>query len=232
MLRRELVEYYQNTEKELERLAAQRYLYSRAKRVSAIQVALDLITPIVIATIIVISPSFDVYGAFISVAVAVLEVTLETYQSSRKKQAADIQEIFDCDVLKLESHELKKRRRPLTETIFEAAKSYERKDPNFSALKNWYPPIVEKIPMHLARLVCQRLNCWWHSQLRRRYIQAVGAVLLILFFFVLLFTLINCLTLANFFLPVFFPLLHPFIWGIRDYLHQNEAADDKDELRN
>src|SRR5258708_39672485 len=210
----------QNTDKQLQRLAAQRYLYSRAKHVLEIQVALDLLTPIVIAVVVAIFPSFDFYGAFLGIAVAVLDVTLETYQSSRKKQAADIQEIFDCDVLKLESHELKKRRRPLTETIFEAAKSYERKDPNFSALKNWYPPIVEKIPLHLARLVCQRINCWWDSQLRRRYVQAVQVVLLILFFFVLLFSLINGLTLPKFFLPLLFPLLPTFILPIRAYLHQ------------
>ena len=56
-------------------------------------------------------------------------------------------------------------------------------------------------------------------------------VLLILFFFVLLFSLINGLTLAKFFLAVLFPLLPTFIWAVREYLHQNEAANDKDELR-
>ncbi len=221
----------QNTEKQLQRLAAQRYLYSRAKHVLEIQVAFDLFTPIVIAIVVAVFPGFDIYGAFLSVAVAVLDVTLETYQTSRKKQAADIQEIFDCDVLELESHELRKRRRPLTETIFEAAKSYKRKDPHFTNLKNWYPPIVEKIPLHLARLVCQRINCWWDSQLRRRYIQTVGFVLLFLCFFVFLIGLINGLTLAKFFLAVALPLLPSFIWAIREYLHQSEAANDKDELR-
>jgi len=221
----------QNTDKQLQRLAAQRYLYSRAKHVLEIQVTFDLLTPIVIAVMIAIFPSFDIYGAFVAVAVAILDVTLETYQSSRKKQAADIQEIFDCDVLILESHELKKRRRPMTETIFEAAKRYKRKDPHFSALKNWYPPIVEEIPLHLARLVCQRINCWWDSQLRRRYVQAVSTVLVILFIIVLLFSLINGLSLAKFFLAVLIPLLPTFIWTIREFLHQSEAANDKDELR-
>jgi len=221
----------QNSEKQLERLAAQRYLYSRAKHVLEVQVAFDLLTPIIIAVAIAIFPRFEVYGAFISVAVAILDVTLETYQSSRKKQAADIQETFDCDVLRLESHELKKRRRPLTETIFEAAKRYKRKDPHFTALKNWYPPIVENIPLHLARLVCQRLNCWWDSQLRRRYVQAVGTVLVILFIILLLFSLINGLSLAKFFLAVLIPLLPTFIWAVREFLHQNDAANDKDELR-
>src|SRR5215472_15339585 len=97
----------QNTPRQLERLAAQRYLYSRAKDVLKLQTGLDLLTPIVIAVLVTFFPAFDVYGAAIAVAVAVLDVSLDQYQSSRKKQAADIQEMFDCDVLGLEYQEIK-----------------------------------------------------------------------------------------------------------------------------
>jgi SMODS-associating 4TM effector domain len=221
----------QNTQQQLERLAAQRYLYSRAKGVLGIQLALDLLSPLVLATIVAFVPSFDAYAAFIGVVAGVTDLLLESYESSHKRRAADIQEIFDCDVLELECRDLQVRRRPITEIIMEAARDYKRSDPNYSDLIDWYPPVVEKIPLYLARLVCQRINCWWDSQLRRRYVGVVVIILLFLCASVFAIGLINGLTVAKLFLAVIFPLLPTFIWAYREIKGQTEAASEKDELR-
>src|SRR5260370_42237271 len=176
------ISHDQNTPQQLERLAAQRYLYSRAKNMLKIQTAFDLLTPIVIAILVAFFPAFDVYGAPIAVGVAVFDFFLDQYQSSRKKQAADIQEMFDCDVFGLECQELKVRRRPIAEIIMDAAKKYRRTDPTYSYMQNWYPPVVGGIPLPLARLVCQRVNCWWDAELRRRYVQGVVVIALVITF--------------------------------------------------
>ncbi len=221
----------QNTQQQLERLAAQRYLYSRAKSVMGIQLALDLLSPLVLATIVAFTPSFDAFAAFIGVCVGATDLLLESYESSHKRRAADIQEIFDCDVLELECHDLQVRRRPITEIIMEAARDYKRIDPYYSHLKDWYPPIVAKIPLYLARLVCQRINCWWDSQLRRRYVGLVVIVLLVLCTSVFAIGLINGLAVAKLFLAIIFPLLPTFIWAYREIKGQTEAANEKDDLR-
>ena len=127
----------QNSPKQLARLAAQRYLYSKAKKVLEVQVVLDVFTPLLIAALMVIFPGFEVYGAVISVGIALLDLVLDKYQSSRKKQAAGIQEMFDCDVLGLECPEIKKRRHPITEIVLEAARRYKRIEPTFASLQNW-----------------------------------------------------------------------------------------------
>ncbi len=103
----------QNTQRQLERLAAQRYLYSRAKKVLEIQIVCDVLTPIIAAILVAVFPGFDVYGAFIGISVAILDFLLDNYQSSQKKRASDIQEMFDCDVLCLNCQEIKVRRRPI-----------------------------------------------------------------------------------------------------------------------
>ncbi len=221
----------QNTRQQLERLAAQRYLYSRAKKVLEIQIACDVLTPIIAAILVAVFPDFDVYGAFIGISVAVLDFLLDNYQSSQKKRASDIQEMFDCDVLCLNCQEIKVRRRPINELILEAAEKYKRTDSTYAKLQNWYPPIVEKIPLHLARLVCQRINCWWDAQLRRRYIQLVGIILLVISFIVILLGFIKAMDLGRFFLVIVFPLLPAYIWATREYLGQTEAANEKEELR-
>lgn len=223
--------YEQNTQRQLERLAAQRYLYTRAKKFLEIQIACDVLTPIIAAILVAIFPRFDVYGAFIGIGVTVLDFILDNYQSSQKKRASDIQEMFDCDVLCLNCQEIKVRRRPINEIILEAAKQYKRTDSTYAKLQNWYPPIVEKIPLHLARLVCQRINCWWDAQLRRRYIQLVIIVLLLISLIVILLGFIKAMDLGRFFLVIVFPLLPAYIWAIREYLGQTEAANEKEELR-
>ena len=225
------ISHDQNTPHQLERLGAQRYLYSRAKDVLKMQTALDLLTPIVIAILVAFFPAFDIYGAFIAVSIAALDFFLDQYQSSRKKQAADIQEMFDCDVFGLECQELKVRRRPITEIVIEAAKKYRRTDPTYSHMQNWYPPIVEMIPLPLARLVCQRVNCWWDAQLRRRYVQWVVVIVLVITFIVILLSIRNGMSLGRFFLVIVAPLLPTYIWAAREYRGQIDAANDKEELR-
>lgn len=221
----------QNTPRQLERLAAQRYLYSRAKNVLKIQTGFDLITPIIIAVLVAFFPAFDVYGAVIAVAIAVLDVFLDQYQSARKKQAADIQEMFDCDVFGLECQELKVRRRPINEIIMDAAKKYKRTDPMYTALQSWYPSVVERIPLPLARLVCQRINCWWDAQLRRRYVQWVLVIALVITFIVVLLSIHNGMSVGKFFLVIVAPLLPTYIWTVREYRGHTDAANEKEELR-
>src|SRR5260370_6151369 len=225
------ISHDQNTPQQLERLAAQRYLYSRAKNMLKIQTAFDLLTPIVIAILVAFFPAFDVYGAPIAVGVAVFDFFLDQYQSSRKKQAADIQEMFDCDVFGLECQELKVRRRPIAEIIMDAAKKYRRTDPTYSYMQNWYPPVVEKISLPLARLVCQRINCWWDVELRRRYVQGVVIIALVITFIVILLSIHNGMSIGKFFLVIVAPLLPTYIWAIREYLGQTDAANEKEELR-
>jgi len=221
----------QNAQQQLERLAAQRYLYSNAKSIMLVQLTLDLLTPLVLAVIVAFIPSFDTYAAFIGVSVGVLDLILESSESSHKRQAAEIQEIFDCDVLDLECRELQVRRRPIVEIIMEAARAYKRADPTYSHLKDWYPPIVENLPLYLARLVCQRVNCWWDADQRRRYAGAVVIILALLCAVVLAIGFVNGLTVGKLFLAVIFPLLPTFIWAYREIKGQTEAANEKDELR-
>ena len=83
------ISHDQNTPRQLERLAAQRYLYSRAKNVLKIQTGLDLLTPIIIAVLVAFFPALDVYGAVIAVAVAVLDAFL-TSTSHHKKSRPQI----------------------------------------------------------------------------------------------------------------------------------------------
>ena len=36
-------------------------------------------------------------------------------------------------------------------------------------VRDWYPKEIGKVNIFIARLICQRTNCWWDAKLRERY---------------------------------------------------------------
>jgi hypothetical protein len=158
-------------------------------------------------------------------------ITVVTVHRFWKERAAKIQELFDCDVLQIPWAELKVGHRPDTETVVEAAEKYRRPDPDYTALRNWYPAIVGQVPLSLARLVCQRSNCCWEATLRRRYATVVAIVIGALSFLVFVLGLMRGISLEKFILAVLAPLMSTFLWGIRKYREQREAANSADRLK-
>ena len=221
----------QNKQNQIERLAAQSYLYSTAKRAVVTQTSLDILSPIVFAGLAAIFPNLLYFTAVGACIVTVLDQVLERYQSSHKKQAATIQEIFDCDVLELECRDLAKKHVPDLEDVLEAADGYRRHYGDYSKLENWYPKIVEQLPLYLARLICQRENCWWDAQLRRRFVRWVGYILAFLCLIVVFIGFVGGFSLPKLIFIIVIPLVPAFVWAIREYQGQTEAADDKDELK-
>jgi len=59
----------------------------------------------------------------------------------------------------------------------------------------------------------------------------VGIILLVISLIVILLGFIKAMDLGRFFLVIVFPLLPAYIWAIREYLGQTEAANEKEELR-
>ena len=221
----------QNTPRQLERLAAQRYLYSTAKHILIGQLFIDLVSPILLALIVALFPSFGIYGVLIALLILVSEFCLEILQSSKREQAAGIQELFDCELLDLQCPDLIARNIPDTVEIMEAAEKYKRSDPTHKALKDWYSPEVDKLPLYLARLICQRSNCLWDVQLRRKYLQDVQITFIILCTIVVMIALVKGLTVGNFLLVIVAPLLPAIGWIFREFKGQNETIKRKDELK-
>ena len=160
----------QNSQRRLELLAAQRQLYSDAKNLHLISVIISVPIVIVWSIMVALFPSLAVYTALWGIIATFLELLiLSRLQKSAQEKAAKIQQIFDCEVLQFNWASLNCGVRVEPETIIEASNRYKRKNLNFTKLQNWYPVSVEQLPIHQARIICQRSNVWWDAQLRRRY---------------------------------------------------------------
>lgn len=222
----------QSDEESLDCLAAQRQLYSNAKTLLTIQMVIVFSLVIVWSLLVFLVPRLDVYAAYWAVLVTFSDFFFFTpYQRTLMENGAKILELFDCDVLQLNWNIIKAGSYPNKETISKYASKIKKVDAKYSELRNWYPVEVGELPVHLARIVCQRANFWWDSALHRRYMSGVLVVLVGMSIFTILLGLVRELTIGKFLLAVIMPLVPLFILGLRQYRKHKIAAALLDTLK-
>lgn len=218
--------------KQLDRLAAQRKLYTDAKTSYIVQTLLSMPGVGVVALASLWIPSLADALPLLGLALLLMDLLLATpSQRSLREQAARIQEAFDCDVLQLEWRELKAGRRPTVEAVTQHAERFRHAGGDMTLLRDWYPLGVATLPMPLARLVCQRTNSWWDATQRRRYAWwgvagtlAVAALLLVV-------TLVRGLTHDRVMLQVVAPLSPALLTGLRLFRENIAAARRADRRK-
>ena len=220
----------QNLPENIKKLAAQRHFYSRAKRLSAFQAVLDVLSPIGGAIAVALKPDSDVWAATVGIAVALLDALwLEPKQGDFRELGANIQEDFDCSVLELPWNTPLAGERVSAEDMHEAYETY--RPSKVAPLEDWYPKAVGPLPLFQARLICQRTNSWWDSKLRRRYCGWINGTLAVVVASVIILGLINGMSLQKFVLAVVAPLLPAALWAGREYRRQKDTALRSDRLR-
>lgn len=217
---------------QLKRLAAGRQLYSDAKHIQAVQMGFSTLTPLILASLVAFCSMPPVYAAIGGMLVTCLSILWWIpWRQSLRTKAAKIQELFDCEVLELDWRELTVGSRLEMETVERYATRYRRKARNFSDLEKWYPEDVGKLPLWLGRIVCQRANCWWDAQLRRRYAICVIVAVLAVFFVVAFLGLMHGFTAEKTTLAIVNPLAPTLVLGIKQYKENTESATRLDKLR-
>jgi hypothetical protein len=193
-----------------------------------------LSVPLVLVWVLVVAafPNLQIYAATWGILVTFLGLLyLTPTQKKLQKQAAKVQQLFDCDLFQLnwkDFHNIGQT--PDPEIIYRADRRYRKTNPTYEGLRDWYPD-VSQLPLPLARLVCQRTNCWWDADIRRRYASWVIMLVSIFAIVVLLVGLVGGLILESFFLVVVAPLIPALVLGISQYRDHMEAANQLDQLR-
>jgi len=222
----------QNTKRQLQRLAAQRQLYTTAKTIFGWQVFFGGPVAVVSAFLVLIIPSFKGIAAIWGIIVTLADLLwLTPWQKRLRELAASIQEAFDCDVLELPWNEVKVGKTPDPELIKEQSDKYSEGAEKMPPLLNWYAPAVDDLPLHIGRIACQRSNCWWDSKQRRRYAYCVIAAVALVFVVVIGLSVGAGFRVEDFVLKIAAPLSPALLLGIRQYSEQMEAAARLDRLK-
>jgi hypothetical protein len=220
----------QNEQKQLERLAAQREIYSFAKRLYLIQIIITVIIPIGLFIISSIWIELLTYSAlFGTLAFSIDSLMLQPIIKKQKTKAAKIQELFDCDVLDLETSPLKVVSDIAVEEILLNYNAHLKIKTNIEKIRDWYPTNISEIPISIARIICQRANCWWDSKLRIRYSNFLKYMGIVVFLSLILFSFITKISVTD--LALFLSGLIPFFrFCNKEFIEHREAALRLNEL--
>lgn len=220
----------QNEQNQLEKLAAQREIYSFAKKLYLLQVGSTVLIPIILFIISSIWSNVLVYSALFGVVVFIVNgIILQPKIKILKIKAAKIQELFDCEVLELETSPLKVVNDIAVEEVLLNYNAHKKIETNIEKIRDWYPTNIVELPISIARIICQRANCWWDSKLRIRYSTFLIYFGLSVFFALFIFAFISKVDLIT--STLYLSGLIPFFqFCNNEYIEHREAASRLNEL--
>jgi hypothetical protein len=222
--------YTQNMDDMLKCLAAQRYLYSSAKKIFSWQLIFSTIG-IIILTLINYYKNISWIIASCGFLITIIDVIwLSPSIKKRKEKAAKIQELFDITVLNIKWNDILVGEKPTDEEIYRYSEKYKRKYKDFSSLKNWYSPKIANINSDAAKIICQRSNSTYDYTVRKSFSNFILIILVITLLIVIFFGLIEGLTFRKFF--IILSSISPAIFLLYKTISENNLAKrDLDELR-
>lgn len=220
----------QNEGDQLKVLRARRWTYTLATRVMMAQLGLTLGVSIAGSMLAALRPDMKALIAAASLVVIVVDaLILDRYQKLLLKRAAKMGEQFDCAVLNLPWDRFVVGEKLDAEDVHAAAKAFEARRDD-AQLKGWYPEAVGRVPLHLARIICQRTNLRYDSRLRRRYGAGLMCAALLLLGVLTLTVLVQSTSMETWVLTL--APATPFLsWAARELYRQTDTADLLDTLK-
>lgn len=214
------------------RLSAARWrLYASAKQLQGLNVLLAVLL-IPAAGLAIVWPEARTWVSLMAVAVLVFEqLWLQPRQEQLREEGAKVQEEFDCEVLGLPWNDIKAGKRVPRERVTDQASLFHRKPPEGVQLTRWYEQDVAEIPLHLARIICQRENCSWEASQRKQWGQWMIFGLFGVGLGMLVWGAAMQLTVPNLLSAVVVPLAPALKLMYQQWREQKKAVDSLDRLR-
>jgi phosphate/sulfate permease len=235
----------QNMPQQLNYLAAQRVLYRKAKRITAIQIWLSVPVIILVSLSALALNDNDIakligfkkvdiswVSAFVGVVVALLDVLIITSAiDNLKEKAAKIQEMFDTSLLNLPWNYVSIGNQPDHEDVCKYSHRIRENQEELSKLKNWYSVKLDSLPIEAISIICQRSNLCWDSELRDHFSKLMGSIAVLVVLILTLIGLYHGLTLKTFFLAVLAPALPIIIFSSRQWIENKRAISQLSTLK-
>ncbi|WP_447078410.1 S-4TM family putative pore-forming effector [Shewanella algae] len=235
----------QNMPEQLNYLAAQRTLYKKAKRITAIQIWLSVPLIILVSLVALALNDNDIskligfkqvdiswVSAFIGVVVALLDVLILTSTiDNLKEKAAKIQEMFDTSLLGLPWNCVSIGNLPDHEDVSKYSHKIRKKQDELSKLRNWYSVKLNGLPIEAISIICQRSNLCWDSELREYFSKFMGSIAVFVILILTLIGLYQGLTLKSFFLTILAPALPIVIFSSRQWIENKKAITQLSTLK-
>ncbi len=181
--------------------------------------------PIIFSITAVLSPSFRPFASLAGLVISLLDIIIvDEVQKRCRKLAARIQEIFDCELLKIDWNFFKTGERVAWEKIHSYSEKYKQKWRPLQK-EDWYSPSVGQVELPAARIICQRTNIFWDSDVRRTYVAGLGVVAVLVLLVAIIIGLSLSMSLADFILSLLAPLFPTVLWLLKEGKKQWESTE-------
>jgi SMODS-associating 4TM effector domain len=222
----------QDLPENIERLAAQRNIYSRAKNIIGLQMMLSVPIAICAAITTIVKPELKGYMALWGILVVVFDLYVFTpWVKKLRENAARIQELFDTKVLSLDWNEISVGKRPEPELVHEEAEKHGMNEEKIAGLRKWYPKIIDTVPEICGIIISQRSNVWWDARMRRKYALSIRVILVSVALGLIGYGLYEKKDMFEFLAYIVAPLAATYVFGYRQMMEHGDAADRLDKLK-
>jgi hypothetical protein len=166
----------QNKPDMLRLLLAQRKLYSDAKAMQNTRLVIVFAGAAASSIIALLAPTaVAVVSLLVGVGLILYSAFGAAREKTKAKQAATVQELFDCGVLNLAWNEICAAR-PTPQVVADAV---TRSSGDTTNLRNWYPD-TGSAPRPFDVLICQRSNLSWGTSMHRVWAAVLTAATVVI----------------------------------------------------
>ena len=209
-------------------LRARENVLSGAKLAQGWFVAIGLIIPI-ISFFVPADSEAKAMIALIGFLVAAFDVVVfDRWMKERTKLAARLIEKFDCDVLSLAPNEFVTGKEVAFEIISTEA-TRKMKTSDEARLPDWYSNNTAALPVHLARLVCQKSNLFWDMTQRKHYRHLLLGCVSVLLLIAVVLSLAAGFKVSELVLALT-PVVPFALWAVRESNRHQEAITASERL--
>lgn len=221
----------ENEERSVENLAAQRQLYSISKIYFNLQITISVIIIVLLSffQLFISNSHFLLFIATFSILAVFVENLLERKIEQLKEKAAKIQELFDTYVLDIQWNDILCHERPEYHEICNYFKQYEKKH-DMSDFSNWYEMGVERVSEISGKIICQKINCNYDVQIRKRYSNIILGIGIITLAIIIICAIFSDITFSEFLLIVVFPALPIIQWTYQNISSNNHSIANLEQL--
>ncbi|WP_261815564.1 S-4TM family putative pore-forming effector [Vibrio gallicus] len=233
----------QNEPESIDKLAAQKQIYSDAKVLQGCYLFLSV--PVIMLLNMLVKPVLmnDVLGlgwnndltnfiAIFALALTISELAwLKPTISKLKEKAAKIQEDFDCYVYELEWNDILCCNKPSGTDVREFSDKYVSKGKSRGAFDNWYTSDVEQVSKVKGILLCQNENLGWDVIQREKFVKAIIWISVVSFILSCGVAIYLAFTVKSFILNAVIPSLPLICYAITNYYENREAIESKKRLK-
>lgn len=214
----------QNSTEFLLLLKAREGSYKTARWWQALQLIAAVLVPFLGGFAAMRWPDYKPLIAGYSLLIAILDTTIiDRCQRAAIKVSAKISEKFDCELLDMPRNPFVTGKDPDPEDIAAYASKIDPKQAE--KLENWYPSVVDRAPIEVARLVCQRANLWYDKRVRSTYLNVLVALPIAYVSLLAGWALLTEASGANVVLSALAPAAPILSWSLRERIRQAEAID-------